>query len=187
MGVVLGESDEICEGLGVPRKVKERAEDLRKSIEEFSFTGQKKEGIYVATFYAACRKMGVPRSYRELADASGVSRETVIESLKFLLEKLNLQLPPYDPRDCVTYLVEKLDLSESVGDKAKQVLEKANEENLVAGRNPFGVSAAAIQMACSSKDVEITYKEVADAATVTTATARSSRRVMENELDLNFL
>ncbi|KXA92671.1 hypothetical protein AKJ64_02525 [candidate division MSBL1 archaeon SCGC-AAA259E17] len=186
MGVVLGEFDEICEGLGVPWKVKEKTEDLRKSIEEFSFTGQKRKGIYVATFYAACRKMGVPRSYKELADASGVSNETIIKSLKFLSEKLDLHLPPYDPRDCVTYLVEKLDLSESVGDKAKQILEKANEENLVAGRNPFGVSAAAIQMACSSEDVEITYKKIADAATITTVSIRSSRKEMKDELDSNF-
>lgn len=181
----MGEFDEICERLGVSKKVKEKAENLLESLEEFSFSGQKMRGFPAAIFYAACRKMGVPRSYKELADAFEVDKEIVTDSLKFLLKKLDLHLPPYDPYDCLIHIVEKLDLSESVGNEAKEILERAEEENLVAGRNPFGVSASAVQIACSSKEVKISCKKIADAATVSTVSIRSRRKEMKNKLNIN--
>lgn len=181
----MGDFDEICESLDVPKKVKEKAEDLYKSFEEFSWRGYKKVGVSATSFYAACRKMGIPRSYKEVADAFEIDKEIIVRNLRLLSEKINLQLPLYNPYDCTTYLIEKLDLPESVGNKTKQILERMERKNLVTGRNPFGVSAATIQIACSSIGVEMHQKEIADASTVSTVTVQSIRAEIKNKLNLN--
>ncbi len=80
----------------------------------------------------------------------------------------------------------KLNLSESVVEKAAQMYRKAVSHNLTNGRSKPVLISAAIYAACRSTNTPRTLKDVADAANVKRKNLQKTYRILANGLELTL-
>ena len=81
--------------------------------------------------------------------------------------------PPIDrPTKFISSLASKLKLNGLVEERSLRILELAQRNKLVVGKNPRGVAAAVLYLACQGVGVSITQAEVARAADTSEVTMR---------------
>ena len=94
---------------------------------------------------------------------------------------MGLRLPIPDPLAFLSKLAANLGLEKSVEKKAEEILKRAKEVGISSGRDPAGVAAAAVYIACGGK---LPQKDVAKAANVTEVTVRNRYREICDALKL---
>ncbi|MBS7641745.1 transcription initiation factor IIB [Candidatus Bathyarchaeota archaeon] len=170
----MAELDRLSDRLGLPSPVKEKAAIIyRKALESGLVRGRSIAAIAAASLYAACRASNIPRTLKELADASIVKKKDIARCYRLLIKELNLKMPVADPVKYVAKIASRLGLSEKIQRKAIEILRKCQELKACAGKDPVGLAAAALYMACVDEGEKITQKDVAEAAGVTEVTIRN--------------
>jgi transcription initiation factor TFIIB len=170
----MAELDRLSDRLGLPSPVKEKAAIIyRKALEAGLVRGRSIAAIAAASLYAACRSSSIPRTLKELAEASIVKKKDIARCYRLLIKELNLKMPVADPVKYVAKISSKLGLSESIQRRAIEILRKCQELKACSGKDPVGLAAAALYMACVDEGGKITQKEIAEAAEVTEVTIRN--------------
>lgn len=82
-------------------------------------------------------------------------------------------MKPVDPKQYVPRFCSKLDVSEEVQIKAKEIIDVSAEQGLLSGKSPTGFAAAAIYSASLLCNEKQTQSEVGDVAQVTEVTIRN--------------
>ncbi|MFB6072111.1 MAG: transcription initiation factor IIB family protein [Halobacterium sp.] len=161
--------------LGLPRSVRDQACALFDSAQnEGLLRGRTIEGFAAAAVYAVCRTNGLSRT---LGEVTGVARGTEAElsaAYDAMNRELGLPTGPIDPRDYLPRYATELDLPASVERRARDLVETAEDANLVSGKNPSGVAAACLYTAAERGDHHVTQTAAADVADVTPVTLRST-------------
>ena len=67
---------------------------------------------------------------------------------------------------------------------AIKVLRKAQEHEVSAGKDPMGLAAAALYLACVNNNEDKTQRDIAEAANVTEVTIRNRYKGLKESLDL---
>jgi transcription initiation factor TFIIB len=180
------ELDRLSDKVSAPSAVKEKAALIyRKALDEGLVRGRSIAAIAAASLYAACRITGTPRNLREISRASLVKRKDVARCYRLLLRKLNIQMPIADPLIYISKISQKSDISGHVQSIAIQILNEAREKNISAGKDPMGLAAAALYIACKRAGEKKTQKEIADAAGVTEVTVRNRFKNLKKLLNLD--
>lgn len=170
----LEELDRLTDQLGLPRVVKEEAALIyRKAVERELVRGRAIDSIVVAALYAACRMHGIPRTLDEIAKYSRSSRKEIARCYRLLVRELNLKVPMVDATDHAQRIASILGLSGVTIKTAIDIIRRAREAGITAGKDPAGVAAAAVYIAALLNDERRTQKEVAMAAGVTEVTVRN--------------
>ncbi len=73
---------------------------------------------------------------------------------------------------CVSRIAAKAGLSEKTSRRSLVILRRAEESGISAGKDPMGLAAAALYVACILEGEDKTQKDLAEAAGVTQATIR---------------
>lgn len=171
--------------LGLPGSVEEEATRIyRRAAERSLLRGHSVEGISAACLYAACRKHDDPRTLDEIAESSRVDRKKISRDYKYLLRRLDIDVPPADPADYVPHLSIELNLSVGVKEKAIEIVGEAREGGLTIGRSPMGIAGAAIYIACRWVGEKVTQAEIAELSEVSEVTIRNRYKEMVDELDI---
>jgi transcription initiation factor TFIIB len=169
-----GELSRLSEKLSVSEAVTERAAYIyRKALEMSLVRGRSITMILAASLYAACRDREVPRTLKDLAAASNVKKKDIARSYRLLIKEMDLKMPVVDPARCVTRIASKAKVGEKTQRRALQILLKAGKERISAGKDPMGLSASAIYVACTLEGENITQRDIAEAAGVTEVTIRN--------------
>ncbi|MEM2504916.1 MAG: transcription initiation factor IIB, partial [Candidatus Bathyarchaeia archaeon] len=102
-----------------------------------------------------------------------VKKKDIARCYRLLIKELNLKMPVADPVKYVAKIASRLGLSEKIQRKAIEILRKCQELKACAGKDPVGLAAASLYMACVDEGEKITQKDVAEAAGVTEVTIRN--------------
>jgi transcription initiation factor TFIIB len=164
----------LSEKLSVSEAVTEKAAYIyRKALERSLVRGRSITMILAASLYAACRDRDVPRTLKDVAAASNVKKKDIARSYRLLLKEMDMKMPVVNPARCVTKIASKAGVSEKTQRRAHQILIKAEQARISAGKDPMGLSASAIYVACTLEGESITQRDIAEAAGVTEVTIRN--------------
>jgi transcription initiation factor TFIIB len=171
--------------LYISQPIKEKAAVIyRKALDKHLVRGRSINSIAAATLYAACRKSGTPRTLSEIAKASLVDKKDVARCYRLLLQELDFHMPIADPLTYVSKIAEKNGVSGKTQGVAIAILRDARLKRVSAGKDPMGMAAAALYIACLQHNEKITQKDIADASGVTEVTVRNRYKALKIQLNL---
>jgi transcription initiation factor TFIIB len=183
----MAELDRLAGKVYIPPPIKEKAAVIyRKALDKGLVRGRSINAIAAAALYAACRKSGTPRSLREIAEASFVDRKDLARCYRLLLRELDFHMPVADPLTYVSKIAEKTGISGKTQGAAIQILREARRKRVAAGKDPMGLAAAALYIACLQHNEKKTQKNIAEAAGVTEVTIRNRYKVLLKQLNIEL-
>ncbi|MFQ6052050.1 MAG: transcription initiation factor IIB [Candidatus Hydrothermarchaeota archaeon] len=181
----LSELESISSRLNLPRHVKETAAlTYRNAVKSDLVKGKSIESVVVAAICAACRQHKVPRSMSEIADSARIEKKRLGKIYRLLGRKLGLKLKPTSPTEYVARFSSELGLSGEVQSKAIDIIKLAIDKEIITGKDPTGVAAAAIYIAGLLQGERRAQKEVAEVAGTSEVTVRNRYKELVEELDL---
>ena len=183
LSIAMAELDRLSAILYIPKTVKEHAALIyRRALKANLIRGRSIDAFVAASLYAACRKQRIPRPLKEVSKASTREHSEVSRSYRLLHRELNLKMPIDDPMKFVSGIASKLNVRQDTQHKAVDILRKAKERQGLSGKDPRGIAAAALYMACLENDDKRIQKDVAAAAGTTEVTLRNRLRGLEETL-----
>ena len=170
----LNEMNKMKDKLALTDAVIEKAAYIyRKAMEKKLIRGRSILGLVAACLYASCRNTETPRTLDDMANGINVRRKDVARCYRLIFRELELKIPVPDPKKGVSRIASIADLSEKTKRKAIEILEKAKEVGMIAGKDPMGIAAAALYIACISNNETKSQKEISLASGVTEVTIRN--------------
>jgi transcription initiation factor TFIIB len=181
----MAELERLSGKVSISPPIKEKAAVIyRKALDKALVRGRSINAIAAAALYAACRKSGSPRTLREIAEASLVDKKDVARCYRLLLQELDFHMPISDPLTYVSKIAEKNGVSGKTQGAAIAILREARRKRVAAGKDPMGMAAAALYIACLQNNEKITQKDIAEAAGVTEVTVRNRYKALKIQLNL---
>ena len=141
--------------------------------------------MIAASLYAACRDTETPRTLKDIADAANVKRKDISRCYRLLHFELELKMPVVDSIQCIATISSKLKITEKTKRYAIKVLQEAQERKESAGKDPMGLAATALYLACVKNEVSITQRDLAEAAGVTEVTIRNRYKGLKLSQQMN--
>jgi transcription initiation factor TFIIB len=183
----MAELDRLSDKVYIPPPIKEKAAvTYRKALDKGLVRGRSIAAIAAAALYAACRGSGTPRTLREIAEASLVDKKDVARCYRLLLRELDVHMPIADPLTYVSKIAERTGISGRTQGVAIQILREARNKRAAAGKDPMGLAAAALYIACLQNNEKKTQKDIAEAAGVTEVTVRNRYKTLKKQLKLEL-
>ncbi len=183
----MAELDRLADILYIPTQVKERAAVIyRKTLDNGIVRGRSILGLIAAALYAACRATETPRTLKEVAFASGMKKKVVARCYRFLLKELDIKMPVEDPIRCISKIASKVNIPVRAQRIALRILREAKLRGEVSGKDPMGLAAAALYIACVLIHVKKSQKEIAEVAEVTEVTIRNRAKGLKESLNLKI-
>ena len=183
----MAELDRLSDKLYVPSSVKEKAAVIyRKALDKGLVRGRSIAAIAAAALYAACRTSRTPRTLREISEASLVDKKDVARCYRLLLRELDVQMPIADPLTYISKIAERTGISGRTQGDAIEILREAKKRRVAAGKDPMGLAAAALYIACLRNNEKKTQKEIAEAAGVTEVTVRNRYKTLKRQLNIEL-
>ncbi|MDJ0269909.1 MAG: transcription initiation factor IIB [Aigarchaeota archaeon] len=156
----------------------------RKALKAGLVRGRSIRCIMAAAAYAACRMMRTPRDLREFERAFPVvKRKTIAQGYRLLLKHLGLKVPVADPSMYLNKIASKVGLDQRTVQEALRILNEAAKKGATVGKDPVGIAAAALYMACQETTQNLTQKDIARAAGVTEVTVRNRFKGLKDILE----
>ena len=183
----MAELDRLSDKLYIPGPVKEKAAVIyRKALEKGLVRGRSIAAISAASLHAACRSTETPRTLREISEASLVDKKDIARCYRLLLRELDIQMPIADPLTYVSKIAEQTGISGDTQGFAIEILRQARAKRAASGKDPMGLAAAALYIACLQNNEKKTQKDIAEAAGVTEVTVRNRYKSLRRQLGLKI-
>ncbi|WP_117594466.1 transcription initiation factor IIB [Haloprofundus halophilus] len=168
-----GEITRITAALELPRTVCEEACTIyRAAQKENLIRGRSIETMTAGSVYAACRCRGSLRTISEVAEVALCTRQKVRLGYRVLNAELGLQIPAVDIRDLILRFASECEVSDEVRYRALGLARIAEERGFTNGRNPSGVAAGCLYLACREFGTDCTQTQIARLTGVATTTVR---------------
>lgn len=181
----MAELGRLADRLHVPHNVKENSAVVyRKALDSGLVRGRSIAAIAAASLYAACRSSEIPRTLKEVASASRIKKKDVARCYRLLLRELEMSMPVEDPIRCISKIASRAEITMQTQQEAITVLKDARKKGVVAGKDPMGLAAAALYVACVVTGEKKTQKEIAEIANVTEVTVRNRYKGLKEALGL---
>jgi transcription initiation factor TFIIB len=140
--------------------------------------GRSNDAIASASLYIACRQEGVPRTFKEIVAVSTVSKKEIGRCFKLILKAHDTNVEIITTGDFMNRFCGTLGLSRDIQRAATGIAKKAVDLDLVPGRSPISVAAAAIYMATQASSDKKSQREISDIAGVAEVTIKQSYKLM---------
>jgi transcription initiation factor TFIIB len=171
--------------LNLPNYVKEDA--MRLYIEAFKkklLRGRSINAMVAACLYLACRRKKLPRTLQEILNEASVNAKDVRRSFTTLIRELKLNPPSTDPISLIPKYMTDLGLNSEVEQLTSKILNTYRSRYSISGKDPKGLCAGAIYLACKLKKKEVTQQQIVKAIGVTEVTLRSRFKELKNKLNI---
>jgi transcription initiation factor TFIIB len=183
----MSELDRLSSQLGLPRSVRETASVIyRLAIKEKLIRGRSIEAMVAASAYAAARQRRVPRTLDEMANHTRISKKDLGRCYRLMVQELSLKIPLANPTDYITRFASDLKLTGATARRAIDLVTKAKQAGITAGKDPTGLAAAALYISGIVEGERRTQREIAEAATVTEVTVRNRYKELVRVLDVSM-
>ncbi|XP_075151693.1 transcription factor IIB isoform X2 [Haematobia irritans] len=138
----------MADRINLPKTIVDRANNLFKQVHDGkNLKGRSNDAKASACLYIACRQEGVPRTFKEICAVSKISKKEIGRCFKLTLKALETSVDLITTADFMSRFCANLDLPNMVQRAATHIAKKAVEMDIVPGRSPISVAAAAIYMA----------------------------------------
>lgn len=138
----------MADRINLPKTIVDRANNLFKQVHDGkNLKGRANDAIASACLYIACRQEGVPRTFKEICAVSKISKKEIGRCFKLILKALETSVELITTGDFMSRFCSNLGLPNMVQRAATHIAKKAVEIDIVPGRSPISVAAAAIYMA----------------------------------------
>ena len=152
----------MADRINLPKTIVDRANQLFKMVSDGKFLkGRSNDAIAAACLYIACRQEGVPRTFKEIVAVSTVSKKEIGRCFKLILKAHDTSVELITTGDFMSRFCGTLSLPRYVQRAATTIAKKAVDVDIVPGRSPISVAAAAIYMASQASDDKRTQREIA--------------------------
>jgi transcription initiation factor TFIIB len=184
--VAFNQLDTSKDKLGLPDTIVEKTAYIyRKAQQRGLVRGRTISAVLHAAMYIACRELGIPKTLKEIAVANNIKRTTLAKSYRLLINKLDIKIPNIDPTKCITKVANKANLNEKTKRKAMDIMYYLNRKEVPAGKDPMGIAATVLYIACLNTGEKRTQTDIAQAAGITEMTLRNRyKHIKQLELDL---
>lgn len=145
----------------------------RKTLNKKITRGRSVLLIAVSCLYIACRESETPRTLHDIADAINVKKTDVSNCFRLLVNELDLTMPTVNLFQYVVRIANSIGASEKVKRRAIQILQKAEQINIVAGKDPMGLAASAIYLAGIDMGERHSHKSITEIAKTSSVTIRN--------------
>jgi len=169
----------MCDRINLPKTISDRSNFLFKKVHEGKcLKGRSNDAIASACLYIACRQEGVPRTFKEIVAISTVSKKEIGRCFKLIIKAHEMNPDMIRTGDFMHRWCATLGLPKDVQKAATNIAKMAVDLDIVPGRSPISVAAAAIYMASQASSDKRSQKEIADIAGVADVTIRQSYKLM---------
>lgn len=156
----------------------------RKALERNLVRGRSITAMMAASLYAACRGGEIPRTLKDVATVSNVKKKDLARSYRLLHREMDFRMPVADASRCIPGIASRAGMSEKTQRRALEILFRAKQTGISAGKDPMGMAASALYVACMLEGEGKTQKDVADAAKVTEVTIRNRYKGLREALGI---
>ena len=153
--------------------VEKAAYIYRKALEKKMVRGRSISAMIGSALYAACREVETPRTLKEIAVIMNIKKGDLAACYRKLVHELDLKIPVADSVQNVARIASKIGISEKTKRYSIQILRKAEENKISAGKNPMSLAATALYISCLKMGENHTQRDLAEAANVTEVTIRN--------------
>lgn len=180
--LALSEMTKIGGILSLPQCVLEKAATTYKMIvKKDCVRAGNIRTLSIATVYLACKQCDFPCTLNDVAIASNTSRRKIGRSYRFIVKELGSFIQPTKPKNYLPRFLDRLAVSEKTRTTIGKILNAADEINVLCGRNPMSIVAAATYIASLVTGEKKTQREIAEIAHVTEATIRNRYKELMKE------
>jgi len=175
----------IASNLNFPNHIKEDA--MRLYIEAFKrklLRGRSINAMVAASLYLACRRKEFPRTLQEILDEASASAKDVRRSFSVLIRELNLKTNSTDPISLIPRYITELGLDAEIERITTKILKRYGLKYSISGKDPKGLCAGAIYLACKIKNLSLTQQQIADSVGITEVTLRSRYKELKTKLNI---
>ncbi|XP_018027884.1 transcription initiation factor IIB-like [Hyalella azteca] len=167
------------EKINLPRSLLDRANALFKDVHTTrALRGRSNDAIASACLYIACRQDGVPRTFKEIVAVSSINKKEIGRCFKLILKALETSVDLITTNDFMFRFCSNLGLDNKVQKAATHIADTAGALDIVCGRSPVSVAAAAIYMATQASARPKTPAEIGEVLGVAEITIRQAYKLM---------
>jgi len=183
--LAMSELQRLSEILYMPSSVHDMAAIIyRKTLNEGLVRGRSIGGMVAGALYAAIRFTKLPRTLKEIAEASQRTQKEIARSYSVIVRNLEMRMPINDPTDYITKVAEKAKVSSEVEGLAIKLIGEAKKKYATTGKDPSGLAAAILYLSARMLKEKVTQARLAKAANVTEVTVRNRKRDLMKSLNL---
>ncbi len=183
LSIAMNEIRRICSQLALPEYVNESAATLyRKIYKKDLLKGRSIKSMVAAAVYIICRQNNVPISLKSITNLSLETEKTIRKAYRTILQELNLKVNKLTAANLVSRIGGELKISNAEEQAAKELLKNANNKRLLVGKDPKGIAAAAIYIACIKNGKKRAQSVIAKAANITEVTLRNRYKELTDTL-----
>ena len=146
----------------------------------------KREYVAGASLYIACKQAGIPKTLKDIAEATGLDSNELFSHVTAVTMQLGLSISRTDPSVFVRQIAERVNsrgfkygVSEKSIKDAVLLLERVKNLPTVAGRRPFTMAAWALYRACKANRDNVSQKSIANAANIVDASIHKIGKDLE--------
>jgi len=175
----------ICSNLNLPNHIKLEAIKLYKeAFKRKLLRGRSINSMIAASIYLAIRLKKIPRTLQEILDESSENEKDIRRCYRVLIRELNIKSPNTNPSDLIPTYIATLKLDPNIEINSTKIVNAYSERFSTSGKDPKGIVAGAIYLACRMKGLELTQKDIAEVVGVTEVTLRSRYKEISTKLKI---
>ncbi len=168
----------LCERVGLPKVIADRAKQLFKKADESKlFRGKVNEEVIATCLYVACRQEKVTRTFKEISALTRVSKRDIGRCYKTLAPLLEARMATVTTEDFMTRFCSYLNLGIDVQKAALYLAKQSSAFGIMAGKSPISIASAGIFLVSHLfPSCKKTSKDVSFVSGVSESTIRSTYR-----------
>jgi len=175
----------ICSNLNLPKHIRFEAIKLYKeAFKKKLLRGRSINSMIAASIYLAIRLKKIPRTLQEILDESSENEKDIRRCYRVLIRELNIKSPNTNPSALIPTHIATLNLGSDIEINSTKIVNAYSERFSTSGKDPKGIVAGAIYLACRMKELELTQKDIAEVVGVTEVTLRSRYKELSTKLKI---
>ena len=152
--------------------IEKSAYNYRKALDKRIIKGRSIRALVVASVYAACRELNVPRTLDEIAETANADSIFAGKCYRLLVRYLKLHLPVIDSNAYLAKIANKAKVSEKTYRRALEMLSTIKENPISHGKDPNALAVAVLYAACLSEEEKVSQAQIAVAGDTSIVTLR---------------
>ncbi|MFW9952612.1 MAG: transcription initiation factor IIB family protein [Candidatus Thorarchaeota archaeon] len=177
----------ICSNLNLPNYIKFEAIKLYKeAFKKKLLRGRSINSMIAACIYLAIRLKKVPRTFQEILDESSENDKDIRRCYRVLIREFNIKSPNTAPSALIPAYIADLQLNHEIEGIARKIVNTFSSQFSTSGKDPKGIVAGALYLACRLKGLDLTQKQIADVVGITEVTLRSRYKELSTKLKIKI-
>ena len=152
--------------------IEKSAYNYRKALDKHIIKGRSIRALVVASVYAACRELNVPRTLDEVAETANTDPIFAGKCYRLLVRYMKLHLPVIDSNAYLAKIANKARVSEITYRRGLEMLTAIKENPISHGKDPNALAVAVLYAACLKEGDKVSQAQIAVAGDTSIVTLR---------------